>query len=43
MPVPATAAGYMTGLFFSTGLLLILGLILRQVVAIRKPHSATTS
>jgi urease accessory protein len=43
MPVPATAAGYMTGLFFSTGLLLILGLMLRQVVAIRKPHSATTS
>ena len=43
MPVPASAAGYMTGLFFSTGLLLILGLMLRQVVAIRKPHSATTS
>jgi len=43
MPAPATAAGYMIGLFFSTGLLLILGLMLRQVVAIRKPHSATTS
>ena len=43
MPVPATAAGYMIGLFFSTGLLLILGLMLRQVVVIRKPHSATTS
>jgi urease accessory protein len=43
MPVPATAAGYMIGLFFSTGLMLMLGLILRQVVATRKPHSETTS
>ena len=43
MPVPATAAGYMIGLFFSTGLLLMLGLMLRQVIAIRKPHSETTS
>lgn len=43
MPLPATAAGYMVGLFFSTGLILMLGLILRQVVATRKPHSETTS
>ena len=43
MPSPATAMGYMSGLFFSTGLLLILGLILWQVVATLKPHSKTTS
>jgi urease accessory protein len=42
MPVPATAAGYIIGLFFSTGLLLMLGLILRQVIATRKPHAETT-
>ncbi len=33
--------GYIGGLLFSTGLLLILGLILRQVVKTRKPHSET--
>ena len=43
MPVSALAAGYIVGLFFSTGLLLMLGLILRQVIATRKPHSETTS
>ena len=43
MPVLATAAGYVIGLLFSTGLLLLLGLILRQVVVTRKPHSETTS
>ena len=43
MPVPATAAGYIIGLVFSTGLLLMLGLMLRQVIATRKPHSETTS
>lgn len=43
MPVPAAAAGYMTGLFFSTGLMLMLGLILRQVVATCKPNTETTS
>jgi len=43
MSVPATAAGYIIGLFFSTGLLLMLGLMLRQVIATLKPHSETTS
>ena len=43
MPAAVTAMGYMSGLFFSTGLLLILGLILWQVVATLKPHSKTTS
>ena len=42
MPVPAAATGYMTGLFFATGLMLTLGLILRQVVITRKPHSHKT-
>ncbi len=39
MPVPITAAGYVTGLFFSTWLMLMLGLILRQVIVTRKLHS----
>ena len=43
MPAPVAAVGYMVGLLFSTGLLLMLGLILRQVVATRKAHSKTTS
>ena len=43
MPAPVAAMGYMVGLLFSTGLLLMLGLILRQVVATRKAHSRTTS
>jgi urease accessory protein len=42
MPAPATVAGYFIGLFFATGLLLMFGLILRQVVATRKAHSETT-
>jgi urease accessory protein len=42
MPAHASAAGFILGLFFSTGLLLMLGLILRQVVVTRKPHSETT-
>ena len=39
MPVPVTAAGYAVGLFLSTWLMLMLGLILRQVFVTRKPHS----
>lgn len=39
MPALATVMAYITGLFLSTGLLMILGLILRQVVITRKPHS----
>jgi urease accessory protein len=42
MPALITAVGYMLGLVFSTGLLLMLGIILRQVVASRKAHSKTT-
>jgi len=42
MPAPVTATGYMLGLFLSTGLLLMLGLILRQVVATLKPQTKTT-
>ena len=43
MPAPAAVTGYMAGLFFSTGLLLMFGLILRQVIITRKPHSHTIS
>ena len=39
MPVPVTASGYIIGLLLSTWLLLMLGLILRQVIVTRKPHS----
>ena len=39
MPVLVSVSGYMAGLFLSTGLLMMLGLILRQVVVTRKPHS----
>lgn len=42
MSQPATATGYIIGLVFSTGLLLMLGLMLRQVIATRKPHTETT-
>ena len=42
MPAPVTAMGYMLGLLFSTGLMLMLGLILRQVVVTRKPHLEST-
>jgi urease accessory protein len=38
MPVPVTAMGYIVGLLLSTWLMLMLGLILRQVVVTRKPH-----
>lgn len=41
MPVPAAAMSYVTGLLFSTWLLLMLGLILRQVVATLKPQAKT--
>jgi urease accessory protein len=42
MPAPAAATGYMVGLFLATGLMCMLGLILRQVVITRKPHSHRT-
>jgi urease accessory protein len=42
MPAPVAAMPYVLGLFLSTGLLMMLGLILRQVVVTRKPHSETT-
>ena len=38
MPSPAGAAGYAVGLFFSTGMLLALGVILRQIKHARKFH-----
>ena len=38
MPVPVMASGYIIGLLLSTWLMLMLGLILRQVVVTRKPH-----
>jgi urease accessory protein len=41
MPALAMVAGYAFGLFFATLLLLLLGLIVRQVVATLKPHSET--
>jgi hydrogenase/urease accessory protein HupE len=43
MTTPAAAMSYITGLFFSTWLLLLFGLILRQVVVTRKPQTETTS
>jgi len=43
MPALAAVTAYMAGLFFSTGLLLMFGLILRQVIISRKPHSHTIS
>jgi urease accessory protein len=43
MPALVAVTGYMAGLFFSTGLLLMFGLILRQVILTRKPHSHTIS
>jgi urease accessory protein len=43
MPVSDLSAGFVIGLFFSTALLLMGGLILRQVVITRKPHSQTYS
>jgi len=39
MPQQVVVAGYMTGLLISTGLLLALGSLLRQVVITRKPHA----
>lgn len=38
MPAAVAATGYIVGLMISTGLLLMVGLILKQVVATRKPH-----
>ena len=43
MPAPPVSAGFVVGLFFSTALLLMGGLILRQVVITRKPHPRTYS
>jgi urease accessory protein len=43
MPAPVAAMSYVIGLLFSTWLLLMFGLILRQVVATLKPHTETTS
>ena len=42
MPAPVAAISYVIGLLLSTWLLLMFGLILRQVVATRKPHTETT-
>jgi urease accessory protein len=39
MPGQAAVAGYIIGLLISTGLLLALGSLLRQVVITRKPHA----
>jgi urease accessory protein len=38
LEMPVTAMGYIVGLLLSTWLMLMLGLILRQVVVTRKPH-----
>ena len=43
MQAPPVSAGFVVGLFFSTALLLMGGLILRQVVITRKPHPRTYS
>jgi urease accessory protein len=42
MPAVVTATGYIIGLILSTGMLLMVGLILRQVVETRKPHPKAT-
>ena len=42
MPAPVAATSYVIGLLFSTWLLLMFGLILRQVVATLKPQAETT-
>ena len=42
MPAPVTAMSYVIGLLFSTWLLLMFGLILRQVVATLQPQTDTT-
>ena len=42
MTAAGSAMGYMLGLLFSTGLVLMLGLILRHVVATFKPQTKTT-
>jgi len=41
LPAAAAATGYIIGLMLSTALLLMTGLVLRQVVATRKPHART--
>lgn len=38
IPAAAAATGYVLGLMLSTALLMMIGLVLRQVVATRKPH-----
>ncbi|MCK5382393.1 MAG: HupE/UreJ family protein [Gammaproteobacteria bacterium] len=42
IPAAVTATGYIIGLILSTGMLLMVGLILRQVVETRKPHPKAT-
>ena len=42
MPSAVATISYVIGLLFSTWLLLMFGLILRQVVVTRKPHTETT-
>ena len=42
MPAPVAATSYVIGLLLSTWLLLMFGLILRQVVATLKPQAETT-
>jgi len=43
IPALTTVTGYMVGLSLSTGLLMMLGLILRQMVVTRKPHSHSST
>jgi len=41
MPQSVSVGGYAAGLLMSTGFLLLLGIILRQVIMLHKPHSVT--
>lgn len=43
LEMSAPGTGYVVGLLLSTGLLLVLGTIIRQVVITRKPHSTLSS
>ena len=43
MPAAAPVTGYILGLMFSTAILMMVGLILRQVVATRKAHQHSHS
>ena len=38
IPAAAPAMGYILGLMFSTAILMMIGFVLRQVVATHKPH-----